>query len=89
MPERLEQHIGTILQMMVLGLLAWTLKSSVETQTDVGILKAKVEALQIAVAQGASEQYSRADAQKEFGHVWAELGRIHNQLERLEARRAR
>jgi hypothetical protein len=84
---RLEQHIGTIMQIMVVGLLAWSLKTNVEMTTQIGILNVKVEALSTTVNQGTADRYRGSDAAKDFAGVWAEFNRVDTRLNKLESRR--
>jgi hypothetical protein len=84
---RLEQHIGTIMQIMVVGLLAWSLKTNIEMTTQVGILNVKVEALSATVNQGTQDRYRGSDAAKDFAGVWAEFKRVDTRLNKLESRR--
>ena len=84
---RLEQHIDTIMQIMVVGLLAWSLKSNVELTTQMGIVQAKIENLQATVSQGTTDRYRGSDATKDFSAVWAEVARIDARLSRIEMRK--
>lgn len=84
---RLEQHIGTIMQVIVVGLLAWSLKSNVELTTQMGIVQAKIENLQATVNQGSADRYRGADASKDFAAVWAEVARLDSRLSRIELRK--
>lgn len=84
---RLEQHIGTIMQVLVVGLLAWSLKTNVEMTTQIGILNVKVEALSATVSQAGQDKYRNTDAVKDLAGVWAEFGRVNARLNRLEGQR--
>ena len=84
---RLEQHIGTIMQVMVVGLLAWSLRSNVELTTQMGIVQAKIENLQATVNQGTNDRYRGSDAAKDFSGVWAEMARLDSRLSRIELRK--
>lgn len=86
---RLEQHVGTILQVMVVGLLGWSLKTSVDLRSEIGILQAKVEAMQTTMAQGTNDRYRGTDAARDFQAVWGELGRLGTRMERCEERHAK
>lgn len=83
---RLEQHIGTIMQILVVGLLAWSLKTNVEMTTQMGIVQVKLEALQSTVSQGAQDRYRGSDAAKDFAGVWAEFSRHDSRIQKLENR---
>jgi len=80
----IEQHIGTVLQIMVVGLLAWTLSATVALTTDVGILKAKLEAVQTTLAQGTTDRYRGSDAARDFKAVEMEMERMHRRITTLE-----
>ena len=84
---RLEQHIGTIMQVLVVGLLAWSLKTNVEMTTQMGIVQVKLEALQTTVNQGTTDRYRGSDAAKDFAGVWAELSRHDSRIQKVENRR--
>lgn len=83
---RLEQHIGTIMQIVIVGLLGWSLKTNVDTTTQIGILQAEVRALQASVSQGTTDRYRGADAARDLGAVWAELNRHALRMDKLEAK---
>ena len=84
---RLEQHIGTIMQILVVGLLAWSLKTNVEMTTQMGIVQVKLESLQTTVNQGTADRYRGTEAAKDFQGVWAELARHETRIQKLESRR--
>lgn len=83
---RLEQHIGTIMQVMVIGLLGWSLKTNVDMKTDLGVVQAKLEALQTSMTQGTNDRYRGTDAARDFAAVWAELRRMDERIIRNEGR---
>jgi len=85
---RLEQHIGTILQLMVLGLLSWSLNTTVSLRTEVGVLQAKLEAMQGIISQGTNDRYRGADARRDFDAVWAEMNRFEKRMSACETRHA-
>jgi hypothetical protein len=85
--ERIEQHIGTIMQIMVIGLLGWSLKTNVDTRTEIGILQAKVEAMQHTISQGTSDRYRGSDAARDNAAIWAELQRQNSRITQIEDRR--
>lgn len=84
---RLEQHIGTIMQVLVVGLLAWSLKTNVEMTTQMSVVQVKLEALQTTVNQGTQDRYRGTDAAKDFAGVWAELSRHDGRIQKLESSR--
>lgn len=81
---RIEQHVGTIMQALVIGLLAWSLKTNVDTSAQLGVLQAEVRALQTTVQQGTNDRFRGSDATREFGAVWAEFQRREVRISRLE-----
>ena len=83
---RLEQHVGTIMQAAVIGLLAWSLKTNVELTNQVGILQVQVSALQTTVAQGTNDRYRGSDAARDLAAVWGELNRHSARMDGLEAK---
>lgn len=84
---RLEQHVGTIMQVMVVGLLAWSLKTNVDTRAEIGILQAKVESMQATLAQGTNDRYRASDAARDFGMVYRQMENMDARIQRLEERR--
>lgn len=83
---RLEQHIGTLMQILVVALLGWSLKTNVEMTTQMGIVQVKLEALQTTVNQGTQDRYRGSDAAKDFANVWTEINRIEVRIQKIESR---
>lgn len=83
---RIEQHVGTIMQVLIVGLLAWSLKTNVDLTTQMGIVQAEVRNLQIAVQQGTNDRYRGSDAARELAAVWAELQRHAARMDGLESK---
>lgn len=83
---RLEQHIGTLMQILVVALLGWSLKTNVEMTTQMGIVQVKLEALQTTVNQGTQDRYRGSDAAKDFSNVWTEINRIEVRIQKIESR---
>lgn len=83
---RIEQHIGTIMQAVVIGLLAWSLKTNVDTTTQLGVLQAEVRNLQTTVQQGTNDRYRGSDAARDLAAVWAELNRHSTRMDGMEAK---
>ncbi len=81
---RLEQHIGTLMQILIVGLLGWSLKTNVDTTTQIGILQAEVRSLQVTVNQGTQDRYRGADAARDMAAIWAELNRHSDRMDKLE-----
>jgi hypothetical protein len=84
---RLEQHVGTIMQILVVGLLAWSLKTNVELTTQMSVVQVKLESLQSAVNQRSNDIYRNADAAKDNAAIWAELSRYEARINKIESRR--
>jgi hypothetical protein len=80
----IEQHVGTLLQTVMIGLLGWSLMTTVDLRTDVGIMKAKMEAVQSTLAQGTSDRYRGSDAVRDLKIVWDEFARHDLRLKTLE-----
>ena len=83
---RLEQHVGTIMQVLIVALLGWSLKTNVELTNQVGILQVQVSALQTTVAQGTNDRYRGSDAARDLAAVWGELNRHSARMDGLEAK---
>lgn len=86
-PEKLEQHISTIMQIMVIGLLGWSLKTSVDLTNQVSVLLVRVSSLEALVQQGTQDRYRGTDAARDLAAVRAEMGYIERRVNKLEARR--
>ena len=76
----MEQHIGTILQIMVVGLLAWSLNTSVAMQRDVGILQSQIGSLQAAVNQASADRYRTSDAVRDHNMLYNEIQRLDKRV---------
>jgi hypothetical protein len=76
----MEQHIGTILQIMVVGLLAWSLNTSVAMQRDVGVLQSQIGALQSAVNQASADRYRTSDAVRDHNMLYNEIQRLDKRV---------
>lgn len=83
----LEQHIGTLLQLVVVGLLAWSLQTTQSLSNDVAVLKSQVALLSATLNQGTSDRYRGADAARDFGRVDHDIRRLDERLLRLETRK--
>jgi len=82
----MEQHIGTILQITVIGLLGWSLMTTVELRTSIGVMQAKMEAVQTTLSQGTSDRYRGSDASRDFKAVWDEMNRRDDRLSKVESK---
>ena len=80
----IEQHVGTILQLTVVGLLGWSLMTSVSLQRDVGILQSQLNAMQTTISQGTSDRYRGSDAARDQAAIWSDLNRKDQRLNQLE-----
>jgi uncharacterized protein YaaN involved in tellurite resistance len=84
---RLEQHVGTILQIMVVALLGWSLTATQNMSQDVAVLKVKVESLQTSITQGTNDRYRADDARRDFASVRQEIQHIEKRIYDLEMKR--
>lgn len=71
--ESIERHAGTVMQALIIGLLAWTGISLVTIQKDVAILQTEITALKIGINQGTNDRYRGSDAARDFAAVYREL----------------
>jgi Na+-translocating ferredoxin:NAD+ oxidoreductase RnfG subunit len=53
----MEQHIGTVLQIMVIALLSWSLTTTVNLRTDVSILQSQLQAVTASLNQALNDRY--------------------------------
>ena len=81
---RIEQHIGTILQVTVVALLGWSLMTTQTMSQDVAVLKVRVEALSTSVNQGTADRYRSTDAAKDFAAVRNEIQFLERRVNVLE-----
>lgn len=82
---RLEQHIGTILQITVVALLGWSLITTQSMSQDVAVLKVRVESLSLSVAQGSNDRYRSTDAAKDFATIRNEIQFMDRRISTLES----
>ena len=83
----IEQHVGTILQIIVVALLGWSLKTTQELSNDVSVLKVQVAALQTLVTQGTADRYRAADADRDHNRIYSDIRAIDGRVSRLEDKR--
>lgn len=79
---RMEQHIGTIMQAVVITLLVWFGNSTVQLREEVRGLKT-----QIAAMQGAAEKESRhfdESTQRDRDNLKDEIRRLESRVSRCE-----
>lgn len=81
---RLEQHIGTVLQVMVVALLGWSLMTTQSMSQDVAVLKVKVESLTSTLNQGTADRYRGTDAAKDFAAIRQEIQFLERRVNILE-----
>lgn len=79
----LEQHVGTIMQVMVIGLLGWSLSTTASMNREMGEFKATVVALQANIAAATSDRYLASDAARDHASIWADLQRTDAHLKDL------
>jgi hypothetical protein len=82
----LEQHIGTILQITVVGLLGWSLMTTQSMSRDVEVLKVRVEAMNATIAQGTNDRYRGTDASRDFAAIRQEMQFFERRINALEAK---
>lgn len=80
----IEQHIGTILQLAVVGLLGWSLNTTYDMSVDLGTLKKQVSMMEATIGQGTTDRYRGADAARDQAAIWSDLQRKENRLTQLE-----
>lgn len=85
--SRIEQHIGTILQVLVVALLGWSLMTTQNMSKDVEVLKVRVDTLTLIIKEGGQDRYKGADATRDFNSIRQELQYLDRRVQRLEARR--
>lgn len=81
--SQLEQHVGTIMQVMVIGLLGWSLSTTASMNREMGEFKATVVALQASLAAATSDRYRASDAARDHASIWADLQRTDAHLKDL------
>ena len=79
----LEQHIGTILQVMVIGLLGWSLSTTVAMNREMGEFKATVVSLQANLNAATSDRYRASDATRDHAAIWADIQRTDVRVKEL------
>lgn len=84
MPTLMEQHIGTVIQFVVVGLLGWTGISMVGLKSDVAVLRVQVEALQVVVKSSSDDRYLGADAARDHSVIRQEMAILERRVEKLE-----
>jgi hypothetical protein len=65
----LEQHIGTVLQVMVIALLGWSLNTTVSLRSDVSVLQAQLSAVTSQLAQANTDRYLIAAIKSDVGSL--------------------
>ena len=80
----IEQHIGTILQVAVVGLLGWSLLTTQTMSKDMEVLKVKVESLSATMAQGTNDRYRGTDAARDFAAVRQEMQFLERRIVNVE-----
>ena len=82
----IEQHIGTILQIAVVGLLAWSLMTTQQMSKEVEVLKVRVEAMTLSINQGTNDRYRGTDAARDFSAVRQEMQFLERRIGSLESK---
>ena len=83
----IEQHIGTILQVGVVGLMAWSLMTTQSMSKDVEVLKVRIEAMATTMNQGSNDRYRGTDAARDFASIRQEMQFLERRLVTLEGRK--
>ena len=79
----IEQHLGTIMQVMVIGLLGWSLSTTVAMNREMGEFKATVVMLQASLGTMTNDRYRASDATRDHAAIWAEIQRTNSQIKEL------
>ena len=79
----IEQHLGTIMQVMVIGLLGWSLSTTVAMNREMGEFKATVIMLQSRLGAMTNDRYRASDATRDHAAIWADIQRTNSQLKEL------
>ena len=84
-PQRqaLEQHIGTIMQAMVIALLGWSLSTTVQMNRELGEFKSTIVALQSNLNNATVDRYRASDAARDHAAIWADIQRADQRLKDL------
>jgi hypothetical protein len=81
--QMLEQHIGTIMQIMVIGLLGWSLSTTVAMNREMGEFKSTVVSLQSNLNAATADRYRASDAARDHAALWADIQRADARLKEL------
>lgn len=78
-----EKHAQSIVAMIVMGLLTWTVITVNATDKTTAVMKAQMNAfqeqlavVQTQVAEGVGDRYRASDAKHDFGVVYEALGKL-------------
>jgi hypothetical protein len=80
----IEQHLGTILQILVVALLGWSLSTTQTLTKDVEVLKVQMMSLTSTINQGTNDRYRGTDAAKDFAAVREEMARLERRVNKIE-----
>ena len=80
----IEQHLGTIMQVMVIGLLGWSLSTTVAMNREMGEFKATVIMIQSSFVAATNDRYRASDAARDHASIWADLQRTEAHLKDLQ-----
>ena len=81
--QMLEQHIGTIMQIMVIGLLGWSLSTTVSMNREMGEFKSTVISMQGNLNAATADRYRASDAARDHAALWADIQRADARLKEL------
>lgn len=82
----LEQHIGTVLQILVVSLLGWSLMTTQGLSQDVAVLKVQLDAMSTTMQQGSNDRYRGTDAARDFASIRQELTFLEKRVAEVETR---
>lgn len=81
---KIEQHLGTIVQAVMIALLIWTGQSLLSLREQVAVMRVELTALQLIIQQGQNNRYSQADASRDLARVYIDMGRLEKRMEAIE-----
>ena len=83
---RWEQHLGAVVQVVIVALLLWSGKSLVELREKVAVMQVEVSALSNTVSQGSSNAYRVTDAARDLARVDTTIVNLERRVQNLERR---